>query len=69
MVRQIPPQEREVFLLMSSRESFSFPLIVAAISTPSWIQLVQNFWAFVLPAMGAVLVAVQIRYYWKNTKQ
>lgn len=50
---------------MTHRDGFSFPLVLAAISTPSWIQTLQSFWTLLLPALGGVLLVLQIAYYWK----
>lgn len=51
---------------MSARDSVSFPLIFLSFSAENWIPLLQDFWSIVLPAGGAVLLTLQIIYYWNK---
>jgi hypothetical protein len=54
---------------MTHRDILTFPLVFASFSAPSWIELLQNFWSVVLPAGAALLVVLQIIYYWQRIKK
>ena len=54
---------------MTNRDALSIPLAAISLITPGWIQFLQNFWSVVLPAAGAVLVVLQICYYWKQLRK
>lgn len=52
---------------MTTHDAVNPPLIIAAFYSPVWIHQLQDFWAVVLPIGGAILVVLQIVYYWNKT--
>jgi hypothetical protein len=54
---------------MTHRDVATFPLLFLSFSAPNWIQLLQNFWSVALPIGAAVLLILQIIYYYKQIRK
>jgi len=54
---------------MSHRDAATLPLLFLSFSAPRWIEFIQTFWSIVLPAGGAILLILQIAYYWKALRK
>ena len=51
---------------MTANDAISPPLAVVFLATPAWIHNVQDIGSYFLMAGGAVLLVLQILYYWKQ---
>jgi hypothetical protein len=52
---------------MTHRDLISIPLLTGSFTASIWLPSVSQIQAGSLWGMGIILMAVQIRYYWKNT--
>jgi|GEM_PF-4383022 len=50
---------------MNHHDAISVPLAVISIFSPAWIHHLQDIWSIILPAGGAILLCLQIVYYWR----
>jgi hypothetical protein len=57
---------------MTHRDAVSIPLLVGSFTSGTWLPAgidLTQVGTWFMWGMGAALIAVQIRYYWKNTQK
>jgi hypothetical protein len=54
---------------MTNRDAAAIPLSLGSLTYNWWIHFIDNPAAFILPALGGVLLVLQIAYYWKMLRK
>lgn len=54
---------------MTNHDFITPPLVISALTAPTWLHYLNDVWAVLLPVGGMILLVLQIVYYWKHIKK